>query len=301
MRFGHELHTPLQSLDVDERRSHGRFDELDVVGATGRKLRKDEVVHLEAPSDGGVSLRTARRHFDPDQPVLPPRRRDRRFRTDAVCVVRVRLVEARAITDRAVDLLSAFRIAAGEELDLERLRSLLASRASPLLYRLRQSSALLLGESTGKRRRLAQFPRARAVGADRPCDPGQRQRQNSFPLVGPARIDATLCAPAPETPARVLDESLVETLRDESVIGKSLKLGRAVAPTSARRKELVDVNLLGGATASLAHHRCQRPTLALSPPFFDLFEQLEELRKRDFATTLRRRDRGDLAVVDPAV
>src|SRR5712691_9928035 len=73
-----------------------------------------------------------------------------------------------------------------------------------------------------------------------------------------------------------------------------------MAATSSSRKQSVQVDLCGRPPLPLPDDTANRTLLALGQ-FLDLIEELEKLLERDLSPSVRREDRRDLSLLEPAV
>jgi hypothetical protein len=104
MAVGQEIDSESKHHAIDNTESNRLLDELVVVRAAGSEFRKDEIMYLEAPRNYCAVLSSNRRKLKSHQALLPPRGSDEGLWTDPVRVVGVRLVKARPISDRSVNL-----------------------------------------------------------------------------------------------------------------------------------------------------------------------------------------------------
>jgi hypothetical protein len=112
-------------------------------------------------------------------------------------------------------------------------------------------------------------------------------------------MDPVCRSPPSELAPGRLDQAIVESLSDDSVVSKRLQLRGSMSPRASSRQDDIGIDCLLGALSALTERSCEGPLPTLISLLVDLLGQVKQFANRDFAATLRCSDAWDVASLDP--
>ena len=114
--------SPKQHVAVDESGSQRVPRVVPIPIPAGGAFRQDEIMHLQAPGDRGVTRSCPGRDLPLYEPLPPAAGSPCRLRPNSVRVVAERPMELRAVAESTVDQVRCARVMQGIDVRLERLQ-----------------------------------------------------------------------------------------------------------------------------------------------------------------------------------